>query len=149
MKFDEDRLNHSVSVARKMVEIAKKMGLNEASQKELFILGFNHDIGYEYDENDEHGKVGGKMLRQSGYKYWKEIYYHGDIHPEYSSLYLDILNSADMQVDKFGNDIGYEGRLSDIRSRYGEQSEVYKKCEVLVSLLKQKFNKEIEDVERD
>ena len=111
MKLDEDRLKHSLSVARKMVEIAKSINLDEEKQKELFVLGFNHDIGYEYDENNEHGKVGGIMLKNNGYKYWREVFYHGEINPEYSSLYLDLLNSADMQIDKYGNDIGYDGRL--------------------------------------
>lgn len=111
MKIDENRLKHSLSVARKMVEISKKLNLDEDTQKEMFILGFNHDIGYEYDENNEHGKVGGIMLKNSGYKYWQEVYYHGEINIEYSSIYLDILNSADMQIDKFGNDVGFDGRL--------------------------------------
>ena len=147
MELDTDRLKHSLSVARKMVEIAKKLKFDEEKQKELFVLGFNHDIGYEYDEKNEHGKIGGLMLKNSGYKYWKEIYYHGEIFPEYKSMYLDILNCADMQIDKFGNDIGYDGRLNDIKNRYGEKSEIYKKCEILINTLIKKFNfQEVDDV---
>jgi hypothetical protein len=33
-----------------------------------------------------------------------------------------------MQVDSRGNDVGYEGRLKDIKERYGEDSIVYKNC---------------------
>ena len=55
---------------------------------------------------------------------------------EYSSLYLDILNKVDMQIDKYGNDVGYDKRLEDIKSRYGEKSMVYKKADVLVKRLK-------------
>ena len=40
---------------------------------------------------------------------------------------------ADMQIDKFGNDVGYTKRLEDIKNRYGENSEVYKKVEILVN----------------
>ena len=128
MKLDEDRLKHSLSVARKMVEIAKTLNLDESKQKEFFVLGFNHDIGYEYDENNEHGKIGGLMLKNSGYKYWKEVYYHGVPTSEYKSLYLDILNTADMMIDRNGNDVGFDKRLDDIKNRYGEDSIQYINC---------------------
>lgn len=83
------------------------------------MLGFNHDIGYEYSENGKnHNKIGGEILKSSGFKYWREVYYHGEITQEYSSQYLDILNCADMQIDKKGNDVGFEKRLEDIKNRY-------------------------------
>lgn len=47
-------------------------------------------------------------MKASSYKYWQEIYYHGEITSEYHSMYLDILNQADMQIDKYGNDVGYK-----------------------------------------
>lgn len=46
--INNDRLNHSIAVARKMVEIRKKYNLNDNELKDLFVLGFNHDIGYEF-----------------------------------------------------------------------------------------------------
>lgn len=93
-----------------------------------FIIGYNHDIGYEFTKNgNNHNTIGGEILRNN-FKYWREIYYHGEINVEYKSLYLDILNQADMQIDKYGNDVGYDKRLEDIKSRYGEDSEVYNKC---------------------
>jgi len=33
-----------------------------------------------------------------------------------------------MQIDKYGNDVGCDKRLEDIKSRYGENSDVYDKC---------------------
>ena len=135
--IDEDRLKHSYSVATKMVEIGKSLDLNEEQLKELFVLGINHDIGYEYSENGKnHNRVGGELLKQSGFKHWKEVYYHGQLTTEYSSLYLDILNYADMQIDKYGNDVGFEKRLEDIKSRYGEDSIVYRRCVEMVEYLK-------------
>ena len=71
-------------------------------------------------------------VKASGFKYWKEIYYHGEIDVEYESLYLKILNQADMQIDKYGNNVGYGRRLEDIKIRYGENSIVYNKCCKLV-----------------
>ena len=124
--MDNDRLKHSISVARKMVEIGKTYNLNDSELQELFILGYNHDIGYEFcSDNIEHNIVGGEILKENGYKYWQEVYYHGNPNAEHKSLYLTILNMADMQIDKFGNDVGYKKRLEDIKTRYGKDSIQY------------------------
>ena len=137
--MDNDRLKHSISVARKMVSIAKKYNLSEEEINNCFIIGFNHDIGYEFNKSGEnHGKIGGEVLKKSNFKYWKEIYYHGIVNSDYKSLYLDILNMADMQIDKYGNDVGYDKRLEDIKTRYKEQSDVYNTCYALVSELRRK-----------
>ena len=137
--MNEDKLKHSYAVARKMAEIGKKNNFNDEQIKELFVLGFNHDIGYEFTQNGvNHNKIGGKILRESGYKYWQEVYYHGEVETEYHSVFLNVLNQADMQIDKHGNDVGYEKRLEDIASRYGIESVVYKKCERLVNIINDK-----------
>lgn len=137
--MDPDRLKHSYAVAKKMMEIGKEKQLNNQEIEELFVLGLNHDIGYEFTINGiNHNKIGGEILKNSGYKYWKEVYYHGQLTEEYDSLYLTILNQADMQIDKFGNDAGYEKRLEDIKKRYGNESEVYKSCCALINFYKNK-----------
>ena len=41
-----------------------------------------------------------------------------------------------MQIDKYGNDVGYIKRLEDIKIRYGENSQVYIQCKNLISKLK-------------
>ena len=41
-----------------------------------------------------------------------------------------------MQIDKYGNDVGYDKRLEDIKNRYGENSVTYKNAEMLVSELR-------------
>jgi len=131
--MDLDRLKHSVAVGRKMIEIGKEKDLTELELKELFVLGYNHDIGYEFsDIGINHNVIGGEILKENGYKYWKDVYYHGEVDLDYKSMYLDILNQADMQIDKYGNDVGYEKRLEDIKQRYGEESVVYKKSYKLV-----------------
>ena len=138
--MDLDRLKHSYSVAIKMQEIGRKLKLSDNQINELFILGLNHDIGYHFTkEHQIHNKVGGKILEKSNYKYWKEVYYHGEIDIEYNSLFLDILNLSDMQIDKYGNDVGFNKRLIDIKNRYGENSNVYKKCLNLIENLKNKY----------
>lgn len=134
--IDNDRLHHSYAVGKKMIEIGKQYRLSDLELQELFVLGLNHDIGYEFGNNSNHNVIGGKILKENNYKYWQEVYYHGQIECEYKSLYLDILNKADMQIDKYGNDVGYDKRLEDIKIRYGENSQVYIQCQNLINKLK-------------
>ena len=137
--MDEDRLKHSLAVARKMVELAKEKNMTEEEIMNCFVLGFVHDIGYEYSNNGvEHNVIGGNILKDTGFKFYNEVYYHGQVDIDYSSIYLDILNQADMQIDKYGNDVGYDKRLEDIKSRYGQDSNVYKKCRKLVNKVGEK-----------
>lgn len=131
--MEKNRILHSLGVANKMVEIGTKKGLSPKDLEDLFTLGINHDIGYKFGEGSNHQIKGGLILKRNGYKYWQEVYYHGLIQNEYSSLFLDILNQADMQIDKYGNDVGYDKRLEDIKCRYGEDSDVYIKCCRLVN----------------
>lgn len=106
--MDEDRLRHSIVVAKKMVEIAKSKNLSDEDIKNCFIIGYNHDIGYEFTTNGiNHNIIAGQILKNNNFKYWREIYYHGEINTDYNSIYLTILNQADMQIDKYGNDVGY------------------------------------------
>ena len=135
--MDENRLRHSLAVGRKMVKIGKMQGFDDDELQELFILGYNHDIGYEFGENINHAKIGGEVLKNSGYKYWREVYYHGDINSSYESSFLDILNLADMQIDKDGREVGFGKRLEDIGKRYGFKSDVYVSASILIEKLKE------------
>ena len=40
-----------------------------------------------------------------------------------------------MQIDKFGNEVGYEKRLLDIKNRYKETSEEYQNSKRLIETL--------------
>ena len=134
--MDNDRLKHCYAVATKMIEIGKEKGLTENQLEELFMLGYVHDIGYQFGDNENHNIIGGNVLENSNYKYWKEVYYHGIPNSEYKSLYLDILNRADMMIDKYGNDVGFDKRLEDIKKRYGEDSLQYINCLKIINELK-------------
>ena len=134
--MDYDRLRHSYAVSNKMIELGKEKGLSEEQLQELFILGYLHDIGYQFGFNEDHNIIGGKILKDSNYKYWKEVYYHGVPNSEYKSLYLDVLNMADMMIDKYGNDVGFNKRLEDIKNRYGEESTQYINCVKIVKELR-------------
>ena len=137
--MDNDRLKHSYSVAKKMMQIAKEYNLSEEDINNCFLIGLNHDIGYEFTTNGiDHNKIGGQLLKDNGFKCWQEVYYHGDINCQYKSIFLDILNKADMQIDKYGNDVGYDRRLEDIKERYGEDSIIYKNCISLIESIREK-----------
>ena len=131
-----ERANHSWAVARKMVEIGKKKNLSEEEQEDLFVLGINHNIGYQFGDNDSPNIKGAEFLKENGYKYWKEVYYHGNPDSEYSSMYLDILNEADMKINNEGQEVSYEERLNDIADRYGRESAKYHNAERVISKLK-------------
>ncbi len=133
--MDEDRVKHSLSVALKMIEIGKKKNLSEEQLEELFVLGLNHDIVYQFGNSENHNEIGAEILKNCGYKYWKEVLNHGKIDNIYNSLYLDILNEADMKIDKYGNDVGYDKRLEDIENRYRAESKVYKNAKTLIEKL--------------
>lgn len=121
MDITLDRLRHSLSVANKMRELAKdKAGVNS---DDAFILGLLHDIGYQFTENTgEHAKVGGEILRNQGYNYWKEVYYHGIPQEDFDSTMLQLLNYADMTIGPTGNELTIEERILDISNRYGKGS---------------------------
>lgn len=139
--MDENRLKHSLKVAEVMVEIAKEYGLSEEEQNDCFLLGYVHDIGYAYTMNKEkHNIVGGQILKNNGFKYWQEVYFHGEDECNFKSKYLDILNKADMQVDSKGNFVGYKERLKDIANRYGIDSKIYQKCKKLIDKLNEENN---------
>lgn len=134
--MDNNRLKHSYGVACKMIELGKERKLSEENLQELFILGYVHDIGYQFCNNEKHNIIGGNLLKDNGYNYWKEVYYHGVPNCEYKSLYLNILNTADMMIDKFGNDVGFDKRLEDIKNRYGQDSIQYNNCVKIVNELR-------------
>ena len=71
--MDEDRLKHSIGVARKMIEIGREYNLNNNELKDVFVLGFNHDIGYEYGDNSSHAHIGGEILKRNNYSIGKKF----------------------------------------------------------------------------
>lgn len=52
--IEENRLKHSLAVARKMVDIGKNYGLDKGGLDDLFLLGLVHDIGYEFGTNGKY-----------------------------------------------------------------------------------------------
>lgn len=92
--IDERRLHHILGVARRCREIAEERGYNEDGQRQAFLLGWLHDIGYEFGDNVSHAAEGASLLvsdpgdlskagiggcgeNPGDYPYAREIFYHG------------------------------------------------------------------------
>lgn len=127
MEITLDRLKHSLAVTRKMKRIAE-LNPNKytTTPDELFILGLLHDVGYDFCEvQKEHNIVGGLLLKKEGYKFWKEIYYHGVPQTDYNSPELSLLNFVNMTIGPDSTGVTVEERLYDIAKRYGDSSVQY------------------------
>lgn len=119
--ISEDRKKHIFAVAEFLKEYATNENMETFEIEALYILGILHDIGYEFAEEKDykqHNFIGGEILKNQGYKYWKEVYYHGVINSPYKSKFLDLLNWADMHIDSSGNYVSFDERLKEISERY-------------------------------
>ena len=125
--ISSDRAKHSLEVANAMYKMSKEKGWDEKKSQEMFSLGYLHDIGYEFSNTQmEHSFVGGKLLKEQGYKYWREVYYHGLVTDKYESEELTLLNIADFSVNSKGCQVSVKERIEDILERYGCDSIQYK-----------------------
>ncbi len=125
--IDKNRLKHMLAVGKLVEDICRNILLwDENKCREMFALGYLHDIGYEFsEEQPEHPDEGGKILKNSGYKYWQEVYWHGKPSPKYVSDELMVLNLADLRIGRNGETISVLDRLDDIGERYGFDSIQY------------------------
>jgi hypothetical protein len=130
LRLDTRRMLHCLGVARKMKEIANTLYPdNEEFAEDMFMLGLLHDVGYEYASClGQHAEIAGKVLERNGYKYWKEVFYHGKPDVPYDSEPLRILNIADLHVNPDGRQTNVQERLADVKERYGETSSAYIDC---------------------
>ena len=133
----DNRMKHILEVARKCYWLAKyKYDLTEEEARKAFVIGFNHDIGYEFSNNNkEHPDVGYKMLKDSFSIECIEIREHGKVKAE-QGLFQKIINEADLTVDGAGIDVTVQERLHDIENRYSEESPEYMTALELAKKLK-------------
>ena len=133
--IDENRIKHTLAVAKLMKDNALKLGLDK---EEMFTLGMLHDIGYEFIDGEKHTEIGGEILKKQKYKYYKEVLYHGVVNCEYKSRALVLLNFADMHINLKGNFVSFNERLEDIKTRRGENSPQYINSKLIILELKHK-----------
>ena len=130
--INENRLNHILAVARKAYKIAKDFGYDEQYAREMFALGWNHDIGYEFDPIN-HENVGADIL--PNYKYAEFIRSHGLAPAQLTKEWI-IINLADMTTSPTGEETTIEARLAEIESRYGKDHIWYKQSKEICDILK-------------
>ncbi len=138
--ISEYRLHHILGVARKAYAIAKLRGHNEDFARKMFMIGWCHDVGYEFSkERSEHPNKSATMimllndscvssdLRQ---KSVSAVKYHGKYIKEETEEWR-ILNIADLLIDYDGKEVDVHKRLEGIKERYGEYSDQYlNACEI-------------------
>lgn len=128
------KVAHCQRVAEVMFNLAKYCcELEEDECKEMYALGLVHDVGYlNVKDFSDHPFNGASML--PGYRYSAEILYHGDPSHAEDSIYIKLLNFADMHVDTEGNVVPMSVRLDDIGDRYGIDSREYERCRDIVKV---------------
>lgn len=142
--ISEDRLHHILGVAKECYQIAKNMGYPEDFCRRMFMIGWNHDVGYEFSKNQsDHPAISEEMLKlinitndnKESSKVLHSIRKHG-LYTKTKSIEWIILNTADMTIDSKGNKVTISQRLDDIKSRYGEYSIQYSQACNIVEQIK-------------
>ncbi len=133
----ESKLKHIMNVARIMAYLSPRLNLDP---KEMFVLGYLHDVGYEWikktESSEGHGYNASVILENDNYKYSPEVRFHGKTNCLNMSVESRLLNWTDMHVNSKGEIVTFDERLLDIKKRYGETSHQYINSEAIVLGLK-------------
>lgn len=148
--ISDNKLRHIIGVARRCYEIAKEDGKNESIARKLFLIGYLHDVGYEFAEyKEEHPDISNDLLINLFDVGNEAIKNHGKVDTDLTNYELVTLNKADLTVDAYGMKCTVYERLCDIKSRYGKESRTYKNAVELakkLELIDINYGKEIEPV---
>lgn len=124
----DETMKHMLEVARFMYNHADLIYDNptEEQKRDLFTLGFVHDIGKEFEKKDKeyHGLVGAKMLRRLGYAFSDEVSEHGFEYDTTPELWL--LNYADWCIASDGTEMTPRLRLKNIYKCHTGRSKAYR-----------------------
>lgn len=139
--ISENKLHHMLGVARKAYQLAKDLGYSEKFARDMFVLGWNHDIAYEFDDV-HHQSLGAEMMAHFGIEneYTYEIGRHGipQQDEDIGIIYL-ILNCADLTVSPEGKPVTIDERIEDIKNKIGEDHEWFIALRDTGLLVKRKF----------
>lgn len=137
----ENKLHHILGVAKKAYQLAKDLGYSETFAKDMFVLGWTHDIAYEFDDV-HHQSLGAEMMAHFGIdnEYTYEISRHGipQQDEDIGIIYL-ILNCADLTVSPEGKPVTVDERIEEIGNRYGKNHPWYTNSRDTGLLVKRKF----------
>lgn len=126
ISISNDRMKHMLGVARKAYKISKERGHDESFSRKMFLIGYLHDIGYEFSKySNEHSDIGAELMQNLiDESIVNTIKYHGK-YADPETEEWQILNMADMQISYSGEEVTVYDRLEDIKNRYGEFSNEY------------------------
>ena len=119
--MNERRMRHCLGVARFMYLNAGFVHHHptEAQRRDLWLLGYLHDMGREFEFIDKrgHAKIGSDIAKFAGFKFADNILNHGEVYgPDPALKLLDI---ADMHIDSEGNYVSIRRRLKNIEKNHG------------------------------
>lgn len=142
--ISENKIKHSLAVARKCREIALHQNSDTEFADAMFVMGLLHDIGYEFEPDSNHGHRSVEMIEAfikhlDGCK--DAIACHGLCFDNWSN-YDEILNQADMSTSYDGTPTTIDKRLEGIREIWGENSIHYKHAIEVSNKLKTLAKKE-------
>ena len=127
MEISDDRIHHILAVARRCYDISKEAGCSEYFARKMFMIGYLHDVGYEFSEiQGEQKDISCDLILSLGEidkKVIHAIKNHGK--NVENSLESQILNQANLEIDHKGRFVGCQKRLEDMKKRYGEDSTQY------------------------
>lgn len=143
----DNRLSHIKKVADFMYNTMVMARASEKEARNMYVLGFLHDIGYRFtttDDKTKHPYIGAAMVDGIVSDEMKmAILYHGcpyeDVPDACRTKALDLLNWADMNISSKGIYVGTEKRLNDIMERYGENSSQYINAVKIIDYLQNKY----------
>lgn len=127
--LSENKIKHILKVAELCYTIAKeKYNMPEEKARAMWVIGYNHDIGYNFMEPEDnpkiHPELGADAIKEAFNFDCEAIRLHGKCVSQ-NDISLRILNEADLRVDSHGNEVSVEERLADICKRYGKDSSQY------------------------
>lgn len=140
--ISEHRLDHTIAVARKCYDLAKnEYGMSEMDARKMFLMGFLHDMGYEFSEGtEEHPHVMGDILESLSEQDKNDIVFairtHGKPKKFLGTYNQAILNEADLTINHLGEEVSMQERCEDIRKRYGDTSHQYLNSVQMIEQLK-------------
>ena len=129
--ISEDKIAHSLAVARKCYQIAKEeYELTETNARKVFLLGLIHDFGYEFSvEPEDHPSVAVNILASLNKVDIDQMMFailtHGKPARFIGTTYQAILNEADLTVDHKGNEVTMKERCDSVAERYGVDSQAH------------------------
>lgn len=139
----QNRLDHTIAVARKCYDLAKtEYGMSEEDARKVFLMGFLHDVGYEFSTTcPEHPMVVAEIINSFNPIEWDQMVFaimtHGKPDRFLGTTYQAILNEADLTTSSKGEAVSMEERCSGVKSNYGEESCQYHNAQQMAALLQE------------